>query len=318
MTCIPGIRLFTAAATFILALATGILCPAPRATADDFKLTMGYIGNTYPNTSSKDVKAAVSVLIKKVAWEYFGRSEARYYDSADEMAADIRKGTIQVACLSSEEYLKLRSQSQIEPILMTVGAHGRESELLLMVRRDSGIRSLGDLRNGSIVMPQRNTVESVFRVWLDTMLLREGKPESGTFFSTVKVAPTTAKVIMPVFFRQSDACVVTRQAFELTAELNPQISRELIPIARIENLFHGIISVDVKVSREIKEKLRQAFLSLNKSPEGRQLMMLFHVSAFTPYRPGHLSTTEELFAEHRRLRKKMARRQGPLNQDRTP
>ncbi|TLN03053.1 phosphate/phosphite/phosphonate ABC transporter substrate-binding protein, partial [bacterium] len=280
MISVPGIRLFTTTAVFTLVVATGILCTVPRAAAEDFKLSIGYIGNTYPNTSSKDIQAAVSVLIKKVAWEYFGRSEARYYDSADKMAADIKNGTIQVACLSSEEYLKLRSQARIEPILMTVGDHGRESELLLLVRRDSGIRSLGDLRNGSIVMPQRNTAESVFRVWLDTMLLREGKPESGAFFSAVKVAPTTAKVIMPVFFRQADACVVTRQAFELTAEMNPQISREMMPIARIENLFHGIISGDVKVSREIKERLRQAFLSLNKSPEGRQLMMLFHVSTF--------------------------------------
>jgi phosphonate transport system substrate-binding protein len=309
MISISGIRRFTAAAALILAVATGILCPASRSTAEDFKLSLGYIGNAYPNTASKDIKAAVSVLIRKIAWKYFGKSEARYYESIADMATDIRSGAIQVACMPAEEYLELRNRAQIEPILMTSSVNGHETELLLMVRKDSDIRSLADLRNRSLVIPQRNLrVNSLFRVWIDTMLLREGKPESETYFSAVKEAPTTAKVIMSTFFRQSDACVVTRQGFDLTAELNPQLSKELMPIARMQNLFHGIISVDVRVSSEIKEKLRQAFLALDKTPEGRQLMMLFHVNSFTDYRPGYLKVTEALFMEYQQLTRKLAHR----------
>jgi phosphonate transport system substrate-binding protein len=309
MNRLTGFRQLTAGAACILAVAIVIIGPAPHAAAQDFHLSIGYISNAYPGMTSKDIKAAISVLMKKIALEYFGKSEARHYDSIAEMASDLRNGTIQAACLPPEEYMDLRSRVPIEPILTTASDNGQESELLLIVRRDSGIRSLEDLKNRSLIMPQRNPkVDSMFQVWIETMLLRKGQPKFKSFFSVVKEAPTSAKVIMSTFFHQSDACLVTRQGLELTAELNPQISRELIPLARIQNLAQGIISVDVKVPREIKEKIRQAFISLNKTPEGKQLMTLFHISTFTPFRPEHLMATEALFAEHKRLRNKYARR----------
>jgi ABC-type phosphate/phosphonate transport system substrate-binding protein len=293
----------------LLLLCSGFF-PALGQAEEAFHLSMGYTGSAYQETTSNDIKAAVSVLIRKIAWKHFGKSEARYYDNVSEMAADLKSGKVQVLCGPPEEFLVLRNRAPVDPILITSSSSGHETELLLLVRKDSGIRSLSALKNKSIVMPHRNPINSMFHVWIETLLMRNGSGSIPTFFSSVKEARTASRGIMPVFFRQAAACVVTRQIFNLTSELNPQIGRELVPIARMSKLSQGIISIDQRLPDDIKDKIRQAFLTLPESPDGKQLLMLFQVSRMIPFRPEYLDATEALFAEHQLLKTRVARRQG--------
>jgi ABC-type phosphate/phosphonate transport system substrate-binding protein len=182
-------------------------------------------------------------------------------------------------------------------------------ELLLLVRKDSGIRSIHDLRGRSIVMPMRNPrCLDMYFAWLETLLMEEGSKGINSYFSSVKETRPATKAIMPVFFRQADACIVTRQVFDLTAEMNPQISRELTVISRKEKLSQGIIAVDRRLSEESRQRVRQAFLTLHQTPEGEQLLMLFKVRKLVTFIPGYLKATEALYAEHSRQQKLIAGR----------
>ncbi|MDD2337368.1 MAG: PhnD/SsuA/transferrin family substrate-binding protein [Geobacteraceae bacterium] len=248
-------------------------------------------------------------MTQKIAWKYFGKSEAKYYDNIPEMSAARNSGKVQVLCGPPEEFMELKNRAPVDPILITASTSGHETELLLLVRKDSGFHSLSDLKNKTLVMSMRNTrADSMFYVWIETLLMRAEHSSIETFFSTLKETQTTSRGIMTVFFRQADACIVTRQLFNLAAEMNPQIGRELVPIARMSKLSHGIISVDRRLPRDLKKKIRQAFLALPDSSEGKQLLMLFQISKMIPFRPEYLSGTEALFAEHQRLKNRLARR----------
>ena len=107
---------------------------------------------------------------------------------------------------------------------------------------------------------------------------------------------------MPVFFRQADACIVTRQVFELSAELNPQLGKQLTAIARIDNLAPGIIVIDRRLPDDIRQKIRQTLLTLHEAPDGQQLLMLFQVRKLVPFKPEYLKATEALFSEYRERR----------------
>lgn len=299
------------AALFICALllTCSTVIPPSGHSEETFHLSLGYTGRAYLETNNKDVKAAVSVLIQKIAWKYFGKSEAQYYDNISEMAAALKSGNVQVLCGPPEEFMKLRALTPLDPILITASSRGHETELLLLVRKDSGIRSLLDLKNKSIVMPARNTsADNMFQIWIETLLMRAGYSSIDTFFSSVKENRATSRGIMTVFFRQADACVVTRQLFSLASELNPQIERELVPIARITKLSNGIISVDRRLPDNFREKIRQAFLAVPESPEGKQLLMLFQISKMIPFRPEYLTATVALFTEHQHSKTRFAHR----------
>ncbi len=296
----------------VIAALIAVLCFFPsvqKAAGEEFHLSLGYTGNTYQETTNKDIKAAVSMLLQKVAWKHFGRSKAQFYDSVSEMAAALKSGTVQVLCVGPEDFMELRARAPVDPILITASSSGHETELLLLVRKDSGFRSLRDLKNKTLVMPVRNTkVDSMFQVWIETLLMRDGCSNIETFFSSQKETQTSSRGIMTVFFRQADACVVTRQLFNLAAELNPQIGRELVPITSINKLSQGIISVDRRLPDNLREKIKQAFLSLPESPEGKQLLMLFQLSKMIPFRPEYLTATEALFTEHQQLKTRFAKR----------
>jgi ABC-type phosphate/phosphonate transport system substrate-binding protein len=176
------------------------------------------------------------------------------------------------------------------------------------VRKDSGIRSLRDLKNRSIVVTKRSSqYGNLNHVWLETLLLREGIRESNRFFTTVKEVQTVKQVVMPVFFRQADACIVTRQVFELSAELNPQLGKQLTAIARIDNLAPGIIVIDRRLPDDIRQKIRQTLLTLHEAPDGQQLLMLFQVRKLVPFKPEYLKATEALFSEYRERDRLMAK-----------
>ncbi len=292
-------------------VAASIFCAfADESGSTEFHLKMGYAGEVYPDVNNKDVSAAVGVLTRRIVWEKIGKGEARYYDNVWEMEKDFKAGRVQVLALPVEIFLELRNRIPIDPVLVSSTDRGHDTELLLMVRKDSGIRSVRDLKKRSIVLPLRNRRhKDMYCVWLETLLMREGVGrDMDSFFSSVKGMRTVSKVVMPVFFKQADACVVSRQVFELTSELNPQIGRELTVISRIGNLAHGIIAFDRRLPEETRQRFRQAFLTLHETPDGQQLLMLFQVRKLIPFSQGYLTATESLFAEYGKQGAGLARR----------
>ena len=297
-------------AAIIFLLLASAISPVMCAGAEDgSKLRIGFTGSAFQDVTNTDIKAAVSVLIQKVAWQHFGKGESRFYETLSEMTMDLKNRKIDVLATPVEEYMEMKKHLPLDPLLVTSSDNGSEMELLLLVRKDSGIRTFRDLRGRTIVVPPRNPrCLDMYTAWLETLSMEEGSKGLDTYFSSAKETRTVAKAIMPVFFRQADACVVTRQVFDLTAELNPQINREISIIARKGKLSQGVIAVDRRLSEESKERVRQAFLTLHQTPEGKQILMLFKVRKLVPFIPGYLKATEALYAEHSRQKHLIAGR----------
>ncbi|HEX9023796.1 MAG TPA: PhnD/SsuA/transferrin family substrate-binding protein [Geobacteraceae bacterium] len=282
-----------------LALFAGTLLHAAAVSAEKepSHLAIGYTGSAFQEATNTDIRAAVGVLVQKVAWKYFSRGETRFYETLADMAEDLRNRKVQVLATPIEEFMELRKLAPIDPILVSVSGNGPGTELLLLVRKDSGIRSLRALRSRSIVMPPRNPrCCSLFQAWIENMLAEERCGGVEAFFSTVKESRTIANGVMQVFFRQADACVVTQEVLAMTSELNPQIGRELVTIAHMDKLGQGIIALDRRIPEETRERIKQSFLSLYQTPEGEQLLMLFKVRRLIPFPSGYLKATEALYA----------------------
>ena len=113
---------------------------------------------------------------------------------------------------------------------------------------------------------------------------------------------------MAAFFRQTDACIISNQAFEISSELNPQIARDMKVIARIGRLMGGIVAFRHDLPEEHKQKVRRALMTLHEDQEGRQMFMLFQLNRLAPFLPENLAGIETLYAEHQSLRTKLVKR----------
>jgi len=303
-----GIDKVTIAIAFLLLCAQLLIYISVTDASAPSHLTIGFTGSAFQDVSNTDIKAAVSMLIQKVAFKYFDKAESHYYENLTNMVADMRNGKVQVFTTPVEEFMELRKMIPLDPILATSSANGTEMELLLLTRKNSGIHSIWDLKGKSIVIPKRNPkYRTLFQIWLESMLYGKGYDTMEDFFSTVKEANTTSKAILPVFFRQAEACVVTRQVLNLTTEMNPQINRELAVIASKGKLAQGIIAVDRRLPEETKERMKQAFLTLHETPDGEQLLMLFKVKKLIPIPSGYLKGTEDLYAQCKKNKNRATR-----------
>jgi len=219
----------------------------------------------------------------------------------------VKKGELTIVSLTAVDYLKIRDEVALTPSIVSAGNAGRGREFVLITRRDSGVRAMNDLR-GKMILLLSPTKQEVSHLWLDVLLMREGKRDRSAFFRQVKEAPSASQAIMAVFFRQADASIVSRGAFETSKALNPQIGKQIIVVAETKPLLGDITCIPITVDEKLKRSIVYAALHLHKSTVGRQIFTLFQIDRTIPFQPSYLYGISELLREHAYLKTKNAKR----------
>lgn len=293
----------------VLILLCAVWQSANAADSGKFHLNIGFSSKAFVNVPREDIRVAVRLLSQKLAKKTVGSASSCIYTSQEEIERDLRAKKVDAVALTPEDFLQIAPRTPLEPVMVTSTDKGHEVELLLLTRKDGGFSTIRELQNRTIAVPARIVqFGNMYFTWLETLLMREGINDREAFFSLIKETKTPSLSVMQVFFHQADACIVTRQVFELTSELNPQISKELKIIARAGKLAGGIVVIRPDLQTDLKQKLIHALRTMHEDQEGRQLFLLFQLNRLTPYRPEYLRATEAFFAEYRKLRQRFAHR----------
>ena len=311
----PCLRARNGALRPALALLACALCLAPAAAVpaqpvdEPLRVTVAYSTRSFFQVDTDDARTAARIWIDRTVKSSIPGSEIRteLFDSLEKLEKSVRSGSVDVTGLDPDEFLELSSRLPLEPAFVTAGEEGPYLTILIVVRKDRGARSLADLR-GTRFNVSRTAGGSWQPVWLDTVLLRGGFSEAASFFSSVRVVSQPSQALLPVFFGQADACLVTREAFKLAVELNPQIGETLTPLATSPPFVGSIIAFRPGLDRRARERMTKIMSTLGSDPDGRQLLTLFRRSRLVPFQPEYLETTRTLLAEYRTLRERAARR----------
>lgn len=137
----------------------------------------------------------------------------------------VRKGQVDAVALSINEYRAIAEFLDSSQIITSAGVAGQD-QYVILAHRNSGIRQLGDLKGRRLSM-YRNPKMYVASVWLYTILEEGHYSPAEQFFACMASDVKLARVVLPVFFGQADACLTTRLGFETMCELNPQVARDL-------------------------------------------------------------------------------------------
>jgi len=288
----------------VLALGSVVTAPAPAAAAErgEVRLRAGYSAQAFVDVDLEEARAVTKIWSDMILARNFedGTAETVILEDADAMLRAFREDRLDVAALISDEYLRLREEVPLEPVFVTAHAGGIHHQIGVLVRRDRGLRRLGDLsgRQLTVSVEQAGTIHSL---WLETVLLREGLPGPATFFGSVKTARKPSQAILPVFFGMAEACLTTRESFALVCELNPQVGRDLEFLARSPEVAAGVIVFRPGYDPASKAKVTRALATLHQDSQGRQLLRLFRMDRLVPFEEGHLDSVAALLAEQRAL-----------------
>ena len=228
-----------------------------------------------------DARVAMLIWLKQMASDLNVVIDfnPKVFNTTAEIVARARSGQLDAVAVNILEYRQMTDVLDSSQVIAQAGEGGKE-QYLLMARRDGEFQELGNLK-GRRLCVQKSPRMCVANAWLSTVL-DEGHfdlPEQ--FFGSVIGETKVSRVVLPVFFGQTDACLTTKRTFDTMCELNPLVGKGLRVIASSPPMvltfyvylknFHGVA----------REKFTRVFSELRSSASGRQLATLFQFDAMT-------------------------------------
>jgi phosphonate transport system substrate-binding protein len=212
----------------------------------------------------------------------------------------IRTGAVDVITMTTEEYWHLRHRVSCDTFLYGVKSGSISEQYVLLVHRDSGIQKVADLRGRTLTL-FRNPRACLAPVWVETLLGGPGSSRLSGFFGRVTEVNKLSRAVLPVFFRQADACLATRAGFETAAELNPQVGQQLKVLAISPELVPVVCCFRADYHSRCRDQVLAAALHVKSSPAGQQFLTLFQCDDFAQGTESDLNSALELLATYARL-----------------
>jgi phosphonate transport system substrate-binding protein len=256
----------------------------------------------FTDVNVNDAKAAVKVWAQTIARERDVPTdpEPSILTGLSELTAALRGNQVDAIALTADEYEPLSQAVPLAPIFGTRFGGRTDEEYVLLVHGESGITNLANLRGRSLATYQ-NPRASLAPFWLDTLLAQRGLPPRGEFLGKQSGNSKLPRVVLPVFFRQSEACLVTRSGFDTMNEMNPQVGKTLKVLATSPKVVPAVFCLRANYAPPFKEKLLAGLRDLHATPAGQQVLTIFHSERLVEQPASCMNSALELLAAHRRL-----------------
>jgi phosphonate transport system substrate-binding protein len=263
---------------------------------------IGFSAKNFTDVNENDAVAALRVWAQTFARDRGIPADPRaiIFRNVDEIAAALTNKTVDCISITTDEYIVLSGQLVADRIVIGVVSDSITVEYVLLVHRDSGIERLSDLR-GLTLGQWESSYAALASTWLGTILVQEDLAPSAGFFAKITATPKITKAVLPVFFRQAHACLVTRNGFETMVDLNPQIGQQLKVLASSPPLIPVVFCFRSDYSSPLQQKIMNEITSWHLSPAGRQSLTIFHTDRLEEHPVDVLDGTLQLLATNQRL-----------------
>ncbi|GEM_PF-2184901 len=259
-------------------------------------MAIGFYAPVVRDIPRKDVEVTLRFWVEELARAVNLRYRTvRFYDDIRTLRQDLNNGVINFMVVTSMDAAR-----EFHPSELAEGFAGyRETpdHLILVVGRESGIRTPADLAGRRLVMLKDDQLSQIYMEVL--MAESWGKVDWGRF-GAVSHESRSSKLAHRLFFGQADAALMGRGAYEAALAMNPQIGQRLEILEpytfRSRSPHIGLFSA--RVPAEIRSRMIRAALKVNDTTRGRQLLQTYHADAIVPTSVSELEPFRNLLQRH--------------------
>lgn len=261
-----------------------------------------FSGSMLANINTSDARAAVKAWAQIVAKERHipADPDPSILDSVQEIDKGIRARTLDAIAMTLPEYRQLSARHSFAELFVAVQGGRTNVNYHLLVRADSGIRSLEELE-GKTLNFYENPRTSLALIWLDTLLAARCKRTGGAFLGRVTRTPKLASAVLPVFFKKCDAALVDGSGFVTMCELNPQLGQQMRILETSPLLVPSVFCFRADYQPSIKGRVIEALSQLHTSPAGLQVLTVLQYEKMQLADASCLQSGLNLLAQHERL-----------------
>jgi hypothetical protein len=223
----------------------------------------------------------------------------QFYESMDELKRDIDAGKINFMVATSMGVARHFNQNELGDGFS--GYKEVPEHLLMVVRRDAGIRTPADLAGKRVALLDGDELSDVY---LEVLMLKAWGKTDWARLGPVSRELRSSKLAHRLFFGQADAALILRSGYEAALALNPQVGQRLQVLEdytfKTRSPHIGLFSA--KVRPEHREAITQSALKLNDTARGRQVLQIYQADSMVRTPVHDIDLYRELIETHRALK----------------
>ena len=263
---------------------------------DDKDINFVYSEKLFPKVDLRDAKGSIELWTREIAADMkisysFNNEFIQGVSTVDKTYIDQE---IDLIVMSALEYLmnykKLRS---LNPIILTADKGVIGVEYLILTHKENNINSIRDLENKSISFIDDYS-NAIPQIWLDVILKKNKLPLSSKFFKNIVISKNANQAILKTFFKQVEACIVPKNLYEYSVEINPQLASNLVILEQSEPYIVGVFCANRKIDDDLKNDLIQSALNALENAKGKQFSIFFRVGEIIEYKSEHIESLRKL------------------------
>lgn len=220
------------------------------------------------NVSPRDIRIALDIWVQHIAENLHLSTATHYYEKSMKLAEDFKKGKINMIVADPLTYVQYFDLRKLRPgVIGYTESRKKDGTLLFLVRRENIQKPFRYFLSHTVSIPGSDRLTPIY---LDTVALKKGYRTKLRIDST----KNSQMAILHLFFKRSEMAVVSLSEYETAAELNPQIKNELKPTRTLSMHTGALVFIGPNMPEKIYNKMMKAAFDLQKTPKGKELMMM--------------------------------------------
>ena len=147
-------------------------------------------------------------------------------ESWEELQYKMQLGNAELFPIQAYELVEHERALNLKPLLLATRNGRWQTRFLLLAAPNSEIQSLHDLKDRTILV-HRDGCGNLVDFWLDAAIAK-GTGTARKSFARYQTVTQAREAVLPVFFGEADACVVSESAYQAVCAQNPgQIIKKL-------------------------------------------------------------------------------------------
>ena len=258
--------------------------------------------DTLAGANVNDARAAYKVWTNEITRKFpttVAQMVPDIFLPSEDLIRGVKQGTIECFGITALEFVKVAELVDADSLLLQ-DYLSDGMEYVLLVHNNSPFKKVADLHGAQLVTHfHRDMV--LAPAWLGTMLAANNLPQPDHFFASQKKTDNLNQVVLPVFFRRTDAACLARRNWETAVELNPQLGRDLRSLAVSPKLVPIAIAFRRGCSPEGRKILIDSILKIASQAAGQQIVALYQSHGFIVRPTSIMNSTVEMVRQFERI-----------------
>ncbi len=271
---------------------------------DKIKGKMGILANGIVDSVHKDYSVAFDILVQRISDDVNVSAELEYYHTEKKILKEFLDDKLDYIIINPIYYLE--NQDILNDRILSYWSvrkyKTKFQKMVVVVRKDSGINTIDDLKDKVVMMKNDNYMG---KVSLDKALLKSKHTICKNYIEKFSLVPRHSTSVLKTFFSKVDAAVIPEYAYNIVAEMNPAVKKSLKIIYETDKIFIPLLSVINKdISPKLMKKLKRVLETFHLSVDGKNILTLFKMNRLDVLEPKDLDDLRKFYKEYIDLLKK--------------